>query len=206
GKTSLLRIIGALTPFCQGDVRIDGKSIQEFQFKHPFGFVFQEPNLLPWRSVLENVRLPAEILRENDVMTRVAAMIELVNLNGFEHAYPHELSGGMKTRVAIARALSIHPSIFLMDEPFGSLDEITRDAMNFELLRIWNEIKTTVIFVTHSIAEAVLLSDTVIVLTSRPAMVKEIRPIDLARPRTKQMRRTSQFVKIIEDLRERLLS
>jgi NitT/TauT family transport system ATP-binding protein len=204
GKTTLLKIIGALLEPTQGDVLINNKSSHEAYLEHRFGFVFQEPNLLPWRTALKNIELPGEILQDKAVLARAKEMIKLVNLEGFEQAFPRQLSGGMKTKVSIARALSFHPPILLMDEPFGSLDEITRDAMNLELLRIWEKIKTTVIFVTHSIREAVLLSDKVIVLSPRPGEVKKIVTIDFPRPRTKEMRKLLKFVEFVEDLREQL--
>jgi len=204
GKTTLLKIIGSIISPSEGEILLDGKATGSSQTNHRFGFVFQEPALLPWRTVLGNVQLPGEIIREAKIVDRAGELISLVNLKGFEKVFPKVLSGGMKTRVSLARALIFNPEILLMDEPFGSLDEITRDAMNFELLRIWREIKTTVIFVTHSISEAVLLSDKVIVLASRPAEIKKIVTVGLPRPRLREMRRQVGFVKIVEDLREQL--
>ena len=204
GKTTLLKIIGSIINSSEGEVLVDGNSAGDECRSHRFGFVFQEPALLPWRTVLGNVQLSGEIIREAKIVERAEELINLVSLKGFEKAFPKVLSGGMKTRVALARALIFNPEILLMDEPFGSLDEITRNMMNFELLRIWKEIKTTVIFITHSISEAVLLSDQVIVLTPRPAEIKKIVTIDLPRPRLIEMRRQIGFVKIVEDLREQL--
>lgn len=204
GKTTLLRIIGSLTNPSEGEVLIDGKLAQHAYLEHRFGFVFQEPPLLPWRSVLKNIQLPGEILHEEKIKSRAYNLIKLVGLEDFENALPKMLSGGMKTRVAIAMALSFHPSILLMDEPFGNLDEITRDAMNFELLRIWEATKTTAIFVTHSISEALFLSDKVIVFTPRPGRIKKIVTIDLPRPRESKMRKLPEFVEMVEDLRETL--
>lgn len=204
GKTTLLKIVGAIINPSGGYVTIDGGNPSQALLKHYFGFVFQEPALLPWRSVLRNIQLPAEILHEKKAKARADSLIRLVGLAGFEGALPKELSSGMKTRVAIARALSFHPPVLLMDEPFGNLDEITRDMMNSELLRIWREIQATVIFVTHSIREAVLLSDNVVVLTSRPGKIKEIIHIDLPRPRTREMRRLPEFGAMVEDIRELL--
>lgn len=204
GKTTLLKIVGALINPSEGEVSVDGNSPSQALLKHYFGFVFQEPTLLPWRSVIKNIQLPGEILSERKVIGRAGSLIRLVGLSGFEDSLPKELSGGMKTRVAIARALSFHPPVLLMDEPFGNLDEMTRDTMNSELLRIWGEIKTTVIFVTHSIREAVLLSDNVVVLTPRPGRIKEIVHIDLPRPRTKEMYRLPQFGEMVENIRELL--
>lgn len=204
GKTTLLRIIGSIAEPSEGEVLVDGDPSGYVRSNHRFGFVFQEPALLPWRTVLRNIQLPGEILRETKIIARAHELINLVGLEGFENAFPKQLSGGMKTRVALARALIFHPQILLMDEPFGSLDEITRDTMNFELLRIWKEIKTTIIFVTHSISEAVLLSDKVIVLTPRPAEIKKIVTVNLSRPRSREMRREPNFVKMVEDIREQL--
>lgn len=206
GKTTLLRIIGSLADPCEGKVLIDGKTTQEECSEQRFGFVFQDPALLPWRSVLANIGLPGEVLHEKEIIKRSLDMVKLVGLEGFERALPKHLSGGMKTRVAIARSLSFCPSILLMDEPFGNLDEITRDMMNFELLRIQEEMRTTVIFVTHSISEAVLLSDKVIVLTPRPGEIKKIVPIDLPKPRHRGTRRMAQSMEYVENLRDVLLS
>lgn len=205
GKTSLLRIVGAIMPASEGEVFVDGYSPHAALSRHYFGFVFQEPTLLPWRNVIKNIQLPGEILSNKEAAERAYELIRLVGLESFSNSYPKELSGGMKTRVAIARTLSFHPSILLMDEPFGSLDEITRDTMNFELLQIWRKIKTTVMFVTHSINEAVLLSDKVVVLTSRPARIKEIVDIPLSRPRSTKMRGAAEFAKLTEGIREQLL-
>jgi len=205
GKTTLLKIIGAILDPSEGSVSIDGKSPSQALLKHYFGFVFQEPTLLPWRSVIKNIQLPGEILSEKKAIARAGNLVELAGLAGFEDLLPKELSGGMKTRVAIARALSFHPPVLLMDEPFGSLDEMTRDTMNSELLRIWEEIRATVIFVTHSIREAVLLSDNVVILTPRPGQVKKIIHIDLPRPRIREMYRLPQFGEIAGNIRELLI-
>jgi len=205
GKTTLLKIMGALVNPSKGIIMINGQSSRKALSQHSFGFVFQDPTLLPWRTVVGNIQLPAEILKDSAARARVAQLIQLVGLEGFEDSFPRELSGGMKTRVAIARALSFHPSIILMDEPFGSLDELTRDVMNFELLRIWKETKTTVVFVTHNINEAVLLSDKIVILTARPGTIKEIINVDLSRPRVNDLRRTAQFVGLVEGIRNKLI-
>jgi len=205
GKTTLLKIIASLLEPSGGAVKIDGTPSRRRLSEHPFGFVFQEPALLPWATVLKNIQLPGEILGIRAAVDRAAGLVELVGLKGFENARPHELSGGMKARVALARALSFHPAILLMDEPFGNLDELTRDAMNFELMNICREIETTVLFVTHNISEAVLLSDQVVVLSGRPARAKKAVRVDFPRPRDAGLRRTPEFVKKVEDLREVLL-
>lgn len=204
GKTTLLKIIGSIINPSSGAVLIDGASTEDMRQKHNFGFVFQEPALLPWRTVLKNVQFPGEIVRESGIVNRAQDLINLVGLGGFEKAFPEMLSGGMKTRVALARALIFNPKIILMDEPFGNLDEITRDMINFELLSIWKKIRSTVIFITHNIGEAVLLSDKIIVLSSRPSGIKRIVTVDFPRPRSREIRRNPGFVKLVEDLRELL--
>lgn len=204
GKTTLLKIIGALIVPTRGEVLIDGKAAHEALRQHDIGFVFQDPTLLPWRTVRGNINLPREILKDKKDMMSVDEAIALVRLNGFGKEFPHTLSGGMRTRVALARALSFHPAILLLDEPFASLDEITRDMMNFELLRIWQQVDSTVVLVTHNISEAVLLSDAVIVLSNRPAHVKEEFLIPFPYPRTPELRRTREFIDLVENIRELL--
>lgn len=202
GKTTLLKIIGGFISPSSGYALNDGVAAQEAIRKHSFGIVFQEPTLLPWRTVAENIRLPLEILYEKNVMPRIRDLIKLVGLEGFENALPNQLSAGMKTRVALARAVIFRPKVILMDEPFSNLDALSRDTMILELLRIWEEIKTTVIFVTHDISEAVFLSDRIVVLTPRPGQVKEIVKVNLPYPRNKQTRRLPEFAIITEDVRE----
>jgi len=204
GKTTLLKSIASLVDIDSGEISIQ-ESVLGNALKHnAIGMVFQEPALLPWRTVSKNVKLPGEIFADKKIIDNSERMIELVGLKKFQNALPHELSGGMKTRVAIARALSFSPQILLLDEPFGALDEITRGELIFELLRIWETTKNTVFLVTHDIREAVLLADVVIVLTPRPAKIKEIVEVDLPKPRTREIRRSSQFVKLVEDLREKI--
>lgn len=178
GKTTLLRIIGGLEPPTTGTISASGMLPTEAQKEHLFGFVFQSPILFPWRSVEENIRLPIELIQDDHQAhtSAVSSMISLMRLDGFEAAYPHELSGGMQSRVSFARALVYQPSVLLLDEPFGSLDEITRGLMNEELLLILQQTSTTVVLVTHSIEEAVTLSDRVIVLSDKPSqVVAEVR-------------------------------
>lgn len=190
GKSTLLRIIGGLLDGWTGEVTIDGRSPNEARKNRLFGFVFQKPVLFGWRTVLQNVMLPFEVSKFNGqpegndgVQVLARAMTKLVGLDGFEASYPRQLSGGMQSRVAIARALSFRPSILLMDEPFGNLDELTRSRMDMELMRVQEATNATIVFVTHSISEAVLLADKVIVMTPRPGRIKEVLDIDFERPR-----------------------
>lgn len=182
GKTTLLKIIGGLISPSKGQTIIRDNPSELALKRRDIGFVFQNSNLLPWRNSLENVELPLEIIgKDNSSLSNPKKLLKIVGLGGFETAYPKELSGGMQQRVAIARALTFEPLILLMDEPFGALDEIIRNKMNLELLRIWKEEKTTIstiIFVTHSISEAVFLSDKVIVLSKRPAIIEKVINID----------------------------
>jgi len=187
GKTTLLRILGGLLEPAAGKIYIDGHPLSKP--RREVGFVFQAPSLLPWRTVLRNVTLPLEIQKQNRVSAKEKALklLELVGLLGFENAYPHELSVGMQQRVSIARALIHDPSILLLDEPFGSLDAITREQMNLELLRIWEASKKTVVMVTHDIQEAIFLADRVLIMSPRPGHIEAIVPIDLPRPRRPEM-------------------
>jgi len=205
GKTTLLKILGSLIKPTKGEVKVRNNDIKIALGKREFGFVFQNPVLLPWRTVLQNVQLPLEILGKKDSQKIPKKLLKVVGLEGFENFYPNELSGGMQQRVAIARALTFEPSILLMDEPFGALDEITRNHMNLELLRMWEEEKTTIssiIFVTHSVPEAVFLSDKVIVLSKRPAKIEKIVDINLPRPRKIEMKYSKKYIKLIEWLRK----
>ena len=205
GKTTLLKIIGGLIKPTSGDLTVRGGPVKIALERREFGFVFQNPILLPWRNAIKNVELPLEIIGHENSQKLPKKLLQIVGLEGFENSYPKELSGGMQQRVAIARALTFEPSILLMDEPFGALDEITRNKMNLELLRIWKEEKTTistVIFITHSIPEAVFLSDRVIVLSKRPAKIDKIIDIDLPRPRKSEMKHSKKYVELIECLRK----
>ena len=192
GKTTLLRIVGGLLTPSRGTVRIDGASPDETRRQRLFGAVFQDAALLPWRTAAENVRLSIE-LNSDDGKDDVNDLLHTVGLDGFHDSYPYQLSGGMKQRVALARALASRPRILLMDEPFGSLDEITRTDMGYELLCIWESRPTTVLFVTHSIAEAVMLSDRVVVLSPRPGEVVDVINIELERPRLQSVEESQEF-------------
>lgn len=204
GKTTLLKLIGGLLEPTEGEIHIDGFTAVEARKARKFGFVFQDPTLLPWRSVTANVQLPGEVFKDDAVKNRTHELIDLVGLTGFEKALPHELSGGMQSRVAIARALTFNPDVLLMDEPFGDLDEITRDRMNFELLRVWRETGVTIVMVTHSIPEAVLLADRVVVLSEIPARIKEEFSVPVKRPRTGETRTQKTFMTKVEELRGKL--
>jgi NitT/TauT family transport system ATP-binding protein len=196
GKSTLLKIVADLLAPNAGRVAVFGSDAHTARQHRTFGFVFQTPLLFPWRTALDNVALMLEVQGVDRRRRRETAgrYLDLVGLAGFESSRPSELSGGMQQRVAIARALSFDPRILLMDEPFGSLDAITRDRMGFELLRIWQRTRKTVLLVTHSIAEAVLLSDTVITFTPRPGRVRGIHAIDLPRPRTQETRLSPAFI------------
>ena len=194
-KTTLLRIVAGLIQKTSGSVTIGGREITEPL--GDYGFVFQSPSLMPWRSVLDNVLFTMEVLKRNDkgARDRATQLLELVGLSGFLGARPHQLSGGMQQRVALCRALIHQPKLLLMDEPFGALDELTRLEMNDLLLRIRKETGATVLFVTHSISEAVYVSDRVVVFSRRPARVATEIPISLPYPRNQQIRFTSAFTK-----------
>jgi NitT/TauT family transport system ATP-binding protein len=204
GKSTLLRVIAGLLRPTAGRVLIDGSPPREAQREKKLGFVFQDASLLPWRNVLDNVRLPLEVNRHAGEAD-ADELIDLVGLREFRHYYPQQLSGGMQQRVAIARALITTPSLLLMDEPFGALDEITRGAMRLELLRIWRArgeaSPTTVVFVTHSIPEALLLSDRVVVLSRQPGRITAVMDVDLPRPRAEGMEYAPEFAAMAHRLR-----
>lgn len=204
GKTTLLKLTAGLLQPSGGAVRVAGAPV-----KGPLtnvGIVFQSPVLLAWRKAIDNVLLQVEArkLGVEGYRRRAVELLELTGLQGFEERYPSELSGGMQQRVSISRALIHDPPLLLMDEPFGALDAITRDEMNLELLRIWQEAKKTVLFITHSIPEAVFLGDRVIVMTPRPGKVAEIIDIDLPRPRTTAIRDDPRFISYVKRIRQRL--
>jgi NitT/TauT family transport system ATP-binding protein len=198
GKTTLLRIVAGLEQASSGTVKLDGRLVTEPQRDR--GFVFQTDNLLPWRTVLANAMIGPEIGGQSgaELRRRILALLELVGLGGFENYYPRQLSGGMRQRVNLARALAVDPEILLMDEPFSALDAQTREIMQTELLRIWEEGRKTVLFVTHQIDEAVYLADRVVVLARRPGRIQEIVPIDLPRPRPFAIKRTPDFVAYVD--------
>jgi NitT/TauT family transport system ATP-binding protein len=198
GKTTLLRVLASLLPPTSGKINF-------IRNQHPkVGMVFQQSNLMPWRSVMDNIKLPLELegISESEARAKALEMVELVGLNGFENSWPRELSGGMAQRVGIARALIHDPDLLLLDEPFGSLDAITRERMWTELSRIWQAKKKTVIMVTHSINESLFLADRVLVLTQRPGKIKLDLEVDLPRPRKDDIRYTPHFGKLARKLRE----
>jgi NitT/TauT family transport system ATP-binding protein len=208
GKSTLLRAVADLVPVSGGEIRILGDTAEAARRRRDIGFVFQDPALLPWRTSLQNVALPLEVAdgaKHRGKATPIE-LLELVGLEGWEHAYPHELSGGMRQRVSLARALVSDPKILLMDEPFGALDEITRDRLNEELRRVWRETGTTILFVTHSIYEAAFLGQRVLMLASNPGRVREIVKVELPEARALAIRETAEFVELAAYLRRVLES
>jgi len=206
GKSTLLRIIGDLIEPSRGAVTVNGKQARQARRDHDYGIVFQDAVLYNWRTVAKNVALPLELAgwdRERRTQ-RVAEMLDLVELRGFGDHHPWQLSGGMQQRVSIARALSFDPALLLMDEPFGALDEMTRERLNAELLRIWEASGSTVVFVTHSIAEAVFLSTRIVVMSARPGRISKVIPVDLPQPRTQATREESRFFELATEVREAL--
>jgi NitT/TauT family transport system ATP-binding protein len=203
GKSTLLRLIGDLLQPTAGTLQVKGKSPDRARRDREYGMVFQSPVLYEWRNVIRNVQLPLEIFRlpRDERDRRAADLLKLMGLQEFAHSYPWQLSGGMQQRVAIARALSFRPSILLMDEPFGALDEMTRERLNMELLNLWRQTGTTIIFVTHSIPEAVFLSTRVVVMTPRPGKIERIIPIDLPQPRDALTREQPRFYEYITECR-----
>lgn len=203
GKSTLLRLLGDLIKPTEGQIIIKGKTPEQARLDRDYGIVFQAPVLYEWRTVRKNVQLPLEVMKfpKADRERCADEMLELVGLSEFANSYPWQLSGGMQQRVSIARALSFSPSILLMDEPFGALDELTRERMNMELLNIYSKADVTVIFVTHSIPEAVFLSDRVAVMTPRPGQIATVVPIDLPRPRTVETRETARYFELIGQVR-----
>jgi NitT/TauT family transport system ATP-binding protein len=206
GKSTLLRIIGDLIQPTSGTATVNGKPARQARIDRDYGIVFQDPVLYDWRTVSKNIALPLELARwgRSRRAAKVQEMLELVELEGFANHHPWQLSGGMQQRVAIARALSFDPALLLMDEPFGALDEMTRERLNMELLRIWDASGSTIVFVTHSIAEAVFLSTRVIVMSPRPGRISDVIPIDLPQPRTSLTREEPHFFDLVTRVREAL--
>jgi NitT/TauT family transport system ATP-binding protein len=206
GKSTLLRLIADLLPASSGELQVNGKSPQQARLDRDYGFVFQAATLYEWRTVRRNVQLPLEVMgyAPRKRAERALEMLRLVELEQFARHYPWQLSGGMQQRVAIARALAFQPALLLMDEPFGALDEFTRERMNMELLRIWSQTGGTVIFVTHSIAEAVFLSNRVVVMSARPGRITQVVAVDLPHPRNFETREDPRFFAAVTQVRESL--
>ena len=206
GKSTLLRLIGDLLSPTSGSLLVNGKTPRQARLARDYGIVFQQPVLYDWRTVEQNVQLPLEVMGvpRPEGQARTAQLLKLVGLEEFARRYPWELSGGMQQRVSIARALSFRPSVLLMDEPFGALDEMTRERLNRELLNVWAETETTLVFVTHSIAEAVFLSDRIVVMSPRPGRVETVLTVDLPRPRGPETRDLPRFFELIAEVRHNL--
>jgi NitT/TauT family transport system ATP-binding protein len=203
GKTTMLRVIADLQQPTSGTLLVNGMSAEQARMGRRYGYVFQAPALFPWRTIEKNLKLPLEIMgfSDSEQRSRAARYLALVNLTGFERKFPWQLSGGMQQRVSIARALSFDPELLLMDEPFGALDEIVRDHLNEQLLQLWDKTKKTVLFVTHSIPEAVFLSTKIVVMSPRPGRIIDIIDCNFPRQRTLEIRETAEFVKIAQRVR-----
>ncbi len=206
GKTTLLRVIADLETPTAGEISVDGMSAEQARLARAYGYVFQAAALYPWRTIARNVELPLEVmgLDKAERLARVKRNLELVDLVGFEKKFPWQLSGGMQQRASIARALAVDPDILLMDEPFGALDEIVRDHLNEQLLKLWDKTKKTVAFVTHSIPEAVFLSTRIVVMSPRPGRIHDIIETTLPRDRTLDIRETPEFLELSHRVREGL--
>lgn len=203
GKTTLLRVVADLQQPSSGSVTVNGMSAEQARLGRNYGYVFQAPALFPWRSIEANLKLPLEIMgfSPTEQKQRAARYLALVNLTGFERKFPWQLSGGMQQRVSIARALSFDPELLLMDEPFGALDEIVRDHLNEQLLQLWAKTRKTVLFVTHSIPEAVFLSTKIVVMSPRPGRITDIIDCNFPRDRTLEIRETPEFIAIAQRVR-----
>ena len=206
GKSTLLRLIGDLTSPSSGSIEVNGKPARRARLDRDYGMVFQAPVLMEWRTVAKNIELPLELMGFDraERTRRSTELLRLVELEGFEGRHPWQLSGGMQQRVAIARALAFDPKLLLMDEPFGALDEMTRERMNLELMQIWTRLRTTVVFVTHSIPEAVFLSTRVVVMSPRPGRISKIVDIDLPQPRNVETREQERYFELVTEVREAL--
>src|SRR5256714_12230032 len=206
GKSTLLRIIGDLIQPTSGAASVNGKPARQARIDRDYGIVFQDAVLYDWRTVAKNIALPLELARwdRRRRTDKVKEMLELVELTGFESHYPWQLSGGMQQRVSIARALSFDPALLLMDEPFGALDEMTRERLNMELLRIWEQSGSTIVFVTHSISEPAFLSTRVVVRSPPPGRISQVVPIGLTQPRTATTREAPRFFELVTQVREAL--
>jgi NitT/TauT family transport system ATP-binding protein len=203
GKTTMLRVIADLQQPTTGTLLVNGVSAEQARQERRYGYVFQAPALFPWRTIEKNLKLPLEIMgfSDSEQQQRAKRYLALVNLTGFERKFPWQLSGGMQQRVSIARALSFDPALLLMDEPFGALDEIVRDHLNEQLLQLWDKTGKTVLFVTHSIPEAVFLSSKIVVMSPRPGRIIDIIDCNFPRDRTLEIRETPEFVKIAQRVR-----
>jgi len=206
GKTTLLRVIANLEEPTGGSILVNGVTPEAARLARQYGYVFQAPALYPWRTIERNVMLPLEVMGYSpaEQRSRAAANLELVNLKGFEKKFPWQLSGGMQQRASIARALCFDPKLMLMDEPFGALDEIVRDKLNDQLLHLWRTTKKTVVFVTHSIPEAVYLSTKIVVMSPRPGRIIDIIPCNFPRERSLDIRETPEFLKVAHRVRDGL--